>query len=133
MAEPKTLFDKVWDQYVVTSHGGEDLLWIDRHFVHEGSHHAFRKLAERGAPVARPDLTFAVALEASPVMAVDLEACRYEAGSITGSIEIDALWRKKLLNGWEDVDLALEQQPLIRAYVARDAQRRPWAMPRVQA
>ena len=62
MAELKTLFDKVWDQHVVTSReGGEDLLWIDRHFVHEGSHHAFRKLTGRGAKVARPDLTFGVA------------------------------------------------------------------------
>ena len=59
---PKTLFDKVWDQHVVTTReGGEDLLWIDRHFVHEGSHHAFRKLASRGASVVRPDLTFGVA------------------------------------------------------------------------
>ena len=62
MVEPKTLFDKVWEQHVVTSRdGGEDLLWIDRHLVHEGSHHAFRKLAERCASVARPDLTFGVA------------------------------------------------------------------------
>ena len=58
----RTLFDKIWDQHVVTTReGGEDLLWIDRHFVHEGSHHAFRKLAARKAVVARPDLTFGVA------------------------------------------------------------------------
>jgi 3-isopropylmalate/(R)-2-methylmalate dehydratase large subunit len=36
-------------------------LWIDRHFVHEGSHHAFGQIAARGAAVARPDLTFGVA------------------------------------------------------------------------
>ncbi|HYF53252.1 MAG TPA: 3-isopropylmalate dehydratase large subunit, partial [Salinarimonas sp.] len=40
---------------------GETLVWIDRHFVHEGSHHAFAKLEGRGARVARPDLTFGVA------------------------------------------------------------------------
>ena len=36
-------------------------LAIDRHFLHEGSHHAFAKLAEKQAGIARPDLTFAVA------------------------------------------------------------------------
>jgi 3-isopropylmalate/(R)-2-methylmalate dehydratase large subunit len=59
---PRTLFDKVWDAHaVLTREDGRSLLWIDRHFVHEGSHHGFAKLAERGAGVARPDLTFAVA------------------------------------------------------------------------
>ena len=40
---------------------GEALLWVDRHYVHEGSFHAFGKLAERGAAVAEPGLTFGVA------------------------------------------------------------------------
>ncbi|MGJ3265183.1 MAG: 3-isopropylmalate dehydratase large subunit [Salinarimonas sp.] len=59
---PRTLFEKVWDQHVVASRDdGPDLLFIDRHLVHEGSHHAFAKLDEKGLPVARPDLTFGVA------------------------------------------------------------------------
>jgi 3-isopropylmalate/(R)-2-methylmalate dehydratase large subunit len=59
---PQTLFEKVWDQHVVTTRAdGTSLLFIDRHFVHEGSHHAFAKLAEKGLRVARPDLTFGVA------------------------------------------------------------------------
>lgn len=58
----ETLFDKVWNQHVVlTREDGLALLWIDRHFVHEGSHHAFAKLRQRGATTARPDLTFGVA------------------------------------------------------------------------
>ena len=40
---------------------GESLLWVDRHYVHEGSFHAFAKLAERGVAVAEPGLTFGVA------------------------------------------------------------------------
>src|SRR6185437_3074419 len=36
-------------------------LWVDRHYVHEGSFHAFSRLAERGTAVAEPGLTFAVA------------------------------------------------------------------------
>jgi 3-isopropylmalate/(R)-2-methylmalate dehydratase large subunit len=59
---PRTLFDKVWDAHTVLSReDGQSLLWIDRHFVHEGSHHAFGQIAARGAGVARPDRTFGVA------------------------------------------------------------------------
>lgn len=58
----KTLFDKLWDSHaIVTREDGHTLLWVDRHFIHEGSFHAFNKLKERGAHVARPDLTFGVA------------------------------------------------------------------------
>ncbi|MCA4908960.1 MAG: 3-isopropylmalate dehydratase large subunit, partial [Methylobacterium sp.] len=59
---PRTLFDKVWQAHVVrTGEDGTSLLAIDRHFLHEGSHHAFAQLADRRARVARPDLTFGVA------------------------------------------------------------------------
>ncbi len=62
MPAPLTLFDKLWHSHVVTERDdGLALLWIDRHFVHEGSHHAFGQIAARGARVARPDLTFGVA------------------------------------------------------------------------
>ncbi|MFP4273997.1 MAG: 3-isopropylmalate dehydratase large subunit [Paracoccaceae bacterium] len=61
MTAPRTLFDKLWDAHRVTSRGEADLLWVDRHFVHEGSHHAFAKLAGRGLEVAEPGLTFGVA------------------------------------------------------------------------
>jgi 3-isopropylmalate/(R)-2-methylmalate dehydratase large subunit len=58
----QTLFDKLWDAHVVVMReDGEALLWVDRHFVHEGSHHAFRQLDKRGALVAEPGLTFGVA------------------------------------------------------------------------
>src|SRR5215470_14641252 len=58
----RTLFDKVWDAHVVAvREDGEALLWVDRHYVHEGSHHAFRKLGEKGRTVAEPSLTFGIA------------------------------------------------------------------------
>ena len=37
------------------------LLWVDRHYVHEGSFHAFSQIKARGATASRPDLTFGVA------------------------------------------------------------------------
>ncbi|MBK5960427.1 3-isopropylmalate dehydratase large subunit [Rhodoplanes elegans] len=59
---PKTLLDKLWDAHaVVTRADGQTLLFVDRHVLHEGSHHAFAQLAARDATVARPDLTFGVA------------------------------------------------------------------------
>lgn len=61
MTAPRTLFDKVWSAHVIQAGAdGPDLLWVDRHFVHEGSHHAFHKIEERGMPVAEPGLTFGV-------------------------------------------------------------------------
>jgi 3-isopropylmalate/(R)-2-methylmalate dehydratase large subunit len=61
MTVAATLLDKLWSSHeVLTREDGTSLLWVDRHLVHEGSHHAFAKLAERGAAVAEPELTFAV-------------------------------------------------------------------------
>jgi 3-isopropylmalate/(R)-2-methylmalate dehydratase large subunit len=62
MNDPRTLIDKLWAAHeIVRREDGESLLWVDRHYVHEGSFHAFARLAERGASVAEPGLTFAVA------------------------------------------------------------------------
>jgi 3-isopropylmalate/(R)-2-methylmalate dehydratase large subunit len=62
MSKPETLVDKLWAAHeIVRREDGESLLWVDRHYVHEGSFHAFGKLAGRGVPVAEPGLTFGVA------------------------------------------------------------------------
>lgn len=58
---PLTLFEKIWRQHVVASSGEFDLLWVDRHFVHEGSFHAFDKLHSSGRELAYPELTFGIA------------------------------------------------------------------------
>ncbi len=58
----RTLFDKLWQSHeIVRRDDGQSLLWVDRHFVHEGSFHGFDKLRGRGSKVARPDLTFGIA------------------------------------------------------------------------
>ncbi|SDK75703.1 3-isopropylmalate/(R)-2-methylmalate dehydratase large subunit [Franzmannia pantelleriensis] len=58
---PLTLFEKIWQQHRIASTGEFDLLWVDRHFVHEGSFHAFDKLDSSGRPLAYPELTFGIA------------------------------------------------------------------------
>ncbi len=61
-ADKRTFFDKLWDLHrILTREDGATLLWVDRHFIHEGSHHAFANLAARNLPVAHPELTFGVA------------------------------------------------------------------------
>ena len=58
----KTLFDKIWDQHVVASMEGTDVLYIDRHFIHEvTSPQAFSGLRQREIPVFRPQQTIATA------------------------------------------------------------------------
>ncbi|KMK64862.1 3-isopropylmalate dehydratase large subunit [Puniceibacterium sp. IMCC21224] len=61
MNAPQTLLEKLWQAHtVLKGEGGSALLWVDRHLVHEGSHHAFAKLEARGQKVAEPGLTFAM-------------------------------------------------------------------------
>ncbi len=58
-----TLFDKIWNAHVVTTiPGGKQVLYIDRHLIHEvTSPQAFDGLRQRGLPVRRPDLITATA------------------------------------------------------------------------
>ena len=60
MAQPRTMFDKIWQRHVVQQRGdGPCLLYIDRHIVHDGSFHAFEQLHQRGLEIRRPEQTFA--------------------------------------------------------------------------
>jgi 3-isopropylmalate/(R)-2-methylmalate dehydratase large subunit len=63
MAQPKTLFDKIWESHLVDSQDdGTCLIYIDRHLVHEvTSPQAFEGLRMNGRVVRRPDATLAVA------------------------------------------------------------------------
>ena len=61
MSTPRTLFEKIWEQHVITPRDGEALLYIDRNFVHEGAFHAFAQLAKEGRKVRKPRQTFATA------------------------------------------------------------------------
>src|SRR4030042_2912973 len=58
-----TLFDKIWNAHVVESiPDGPDVLYVDRHFIHEvTSPQAFSGLERRGIPVFRPDKVVATA------------------------------------------------------------------------
>src|SRR3954470_7062568 len=63
MAQPRTLFDKIWDSHVIAPAGeGTYLLYIDLHLCHEvTTPQAFEGLKLAGRKVHRPDATIAVA------------------------------------------------------------------------
>ena len=70
MSSKKTLFDKVWDSHVVQQiENGPDVLFIDRHLVHEvTSPVAFLGLKNRGIKVLHPEKTFATADHNTPTI-----------------------------------------------------------------
>jgi 3-isopropylmalate/(R)-2-methylmalate dehydratase large subunit len=59
----KTLFEKIWEKHLVkTIPGGPDVLYIDKHFIHEvTSPQAFAGIEKRGLKLLRPDKTVATA------------------------------------------------------------------------
>jgi 3-isopropylmalate/(R)-2-methylmalate dehydratase large subunit len=66
----KTLFDKVWDKHIVQQiEQGPDVLFIDRHMVHEvTSPVAFLGLKNRNIKVMYPERTFATADHNTPTI-----------------------------------------------------------------
>src|SRR5262245_11051003 len=59
---PQTLFDKIWQAHLVGRRAdGRDLIYIDRHVLHElHAPHAFEQLEKQDRRVRRPDLTFSM-------------------------------------------------------------------------
>src|SRR5471032_2958984 len=61
MSNPRTLYDKIWDDHVIETKGGASLIYIDRHLVHEvTSPQAFEGLRISGRKVRAPEKTLAV-------------------------------------------------------------------------
>ena len=58
----RTMFEKIWSRHVVAEGpGGQALLYVDRHLLHEGSTHALARLERKGRPVRRPEACLATA------------------------------------------------------------------------
>ena len=61
MVSPKTLYDKIWDEHLISSENGTSLIYIDRHLIHEvTSPQAFEGLKVSGRAVRCPEKTVAV-------------------------------------------------------------------------
>ncbi len=70
MTQPKTLFEKVWDEHVVVQEpGAPAVLYIDLHLIHEvTSPQAFAGLRQRALKVRRPDRTVATMDHSTPTI-----------------------------------------------------------------
>jgi 3-isopropylmalate/(R)-2-methylmalate dehydratase small subunit len=62
-------------------------------------------------------------------MTVDLHACRITMHDQSWPFSIDPVWREKLLQGWDDVDLTTSRQGEIDAFLRSYRARVPWAWP----
>ncbi len=60
---------------------------------------------------------------------IDLDAQRIVLDGIEAAFDLDASWRMKLINGWDDIDLTRNHGPQIAAYKEQRSQTAPWAWP----
>lgn len=76
-----------------------------------------------------PEAAEALLALAPVALTVDLAACeiRHPGGAIP--FEIDPVWRLKLLNGWDDIDLTRAESARIAAHAAAWAAAAPWSVP----
>ncbi len=91
--EAKTLFDKIWDAHVVDQvKGGPEVLYIDKHFIHEvTSTVAFLGLETKGLTVFRPEMTIATPDHNVPTIDQHLpireELSRHQVETLTRNCE----------------------------------------------
>ncbi len=72
MAQPRSLFEKIWERHsITTNEAGQTLLFIDRHFCHELSFHAFNMLHGNDRKVRHPERTFAIPDHYTPTTGLD--------------------------------------------------------------
>ena len=103
VTEALTLFDKLWAAHeIVRRDDGDVLLWVDRHFVHEGSFHAFSKLRERGVSVAEPGLTFGVADHYVPTRGSRRDIANPEIARMVRQVEENTAQHHVQLFGLDD-------------------------------
>jgi 3-isopropylmalate/(R)-2-methylmalate dehydratase small subunit len=60
-------------------------------------------------------------------MDLDLEACKVTVGACSFTFTVDAVWRIRLLNGWDEIDMTRRYAGDIAAWCRRDREVRPWA------
>ncbi len=70
------------------------------------------------------------ALAGAPLATVDLQACSIRIGVAAWGFTIDPVFRTKLLNGWDHIDITRNFQASIDAFVGRDRVMRGWAWER---
>jgi 3-isopropylmalate/(R)-2-methylmalate dehydratase small subunit len=69
--------------------------------------------------------------EPGPV-AVDLETMTLRFGQNRAGVALDPVWRLKILNGWDDIDLTRRHRDALADFAARRRVDTPWATPATQ-
>lgn len=62
-------------------------------------------------------------------LTIDLGAQTITAGNLVVTFSIDAVWKKQLLNGWDDIDMTRSEAGTIARFAEQDEVRRPWMKP----
>ena len=104
MSAPRTLVDKLWSAHeIARREDGAALLWVDRHYVHEGSFHAFSQMKARGRTVAEPKLTFGVADHYVPTRGRGSEIANPEIAAMVRNLEANTTESGITLFGLRDL------------------------------
>jgi 3-isopropylmalate/(R)-2-methylmalate dehydratase small subunit len=62
-------------------------------------------------------------------LTIELGAQTITAGNLVVTFSIDAVWKKQLLNGWDDIDMTRSEAGTIARFAEQDEIRRPWMKP----
>jgi 3-isopropylmalate/(R)-2-methylmalate dehydratase large subunit len=116
MANPQTLYEKIWNAHVVEKRDdGTCLIYIDRHLVHEvTSPQAFAGLRANGRTVRRPDLTLAVPDHNLPTTPrVDAAGHRLPITDPESAQQLDMLERNTTEFGIDYIDATAPEQGIV--------------------
>lgn len=62
-------------------------------------------------------------------LVVDLQGLRISGAGEEISFSLDPVWRQKLINGWDDIDLTASHRAAIAAYAEARRRHMPWIWP----
>src|SRR3954467_99600 len=112
---PDTLFDKIWDAHRVAQRAdGRELIYIDRHVLHElHAPHAFEVLEKQKRPVRRPALPFS-----SQDHTVSTQPGRNDDTNPSGAAFIKAMREGSRKNGIKGFDLGDPDQGMSHVVAA---------------
>lgn len=80
-------------------------------------------------PEARIEALIARLGDGAAQVGIDLAAGRIRAGDEDFAFDLDPVWRLKLINGWDDIDLTASHAPEIAAFRAARMVAAPYAIP----
>jgi 3-isopropylmalate/(R)-2-methylmalate dehydratase small subunit len=85
-------------------------------------------LPARVAPEVAKAMIAALGAGASEAQ-IDLPGQTVTVAGHAAPFTLDPVWREKLINGWDDIDLTAQHSGEITAHRARYSQMQPWAFP----